>query len=374
MSVRKRVGRTGMAWVVDYRDGAGIRRNRQFATKTEASAFAAKTKIEVISGTHVPDSATVTVNEAADLWIARARQRNINWRTLAGYEEIVRLHITPFIGNVKLSRLSVPALNAFHDQLFASRRSADTVRRVLAALSSILNAAQRRGLVGFNNTTLIDRPKRNREARKSAMPTREELRAILAAAETLPERVLIMLALFAGLRASEIRGLTWANVDLKDGMLHVRQRADLLGGIDKPKSKAGMRSIPLSGMLLNTLKSWRLNCPISQLDLVLPTADGTVWNHMHLLRELFWPVLIRAGLGIERKRERAAKYGLHALRHAAAALWIAQGFNAKRIQTLMGHASIAMTYDVYGYLLEPDQEGERDAFDNLATGLVSERK
>lgn len=53
-----------------------------------------------------------------------------------------------------------------------------------------------------------------------------------------------------------------------------------------------------------------------------------------------------------------AKYSLHALRHAAAALWIDRGAKAKRIQVLMGHASIQQTFDVYGYLLEADDSDQ----------------
>jgi integrase len=78
---------------------------------------------------------------------------------------------------------------------------------------------------------------------------------------------------------------------------------------------------------------------------------------------IFWPLQVKAGVIRLREgqgREVAeAKYILHALRHAAAALFIQQGFSAKKVQTIMGHASIQMTYDVYGYLLDrAEDDGE----------------
>jgi integrase len=59
----------------------------------------------------------------------------------------------------------------------------------------------------------------------------------------------------------------------------------------------------------------------------------------------------------------AAKYGMHALRHACASLWIENGMNAKRIQKLMGHSTIQMTFDVYGHLfidVDADQRAAED--------------
>ena len=112
-----------------------------------------------------------------------------------------------------------------------------------------------------------------------------------------------------------------------------------------------MRDIPLPPIVVSALKAWRLACPNGPLGLVFPNGVGRVQGHANLLHRVFWPLQVQAGVV---KANGRAKYSLHALRHAAGAMWIEQGFNAKRLQTLMGHSSIVMTMDVYGYLLEDD--------------------
>ena len=127
---------------------------------------------------------------------------------------------------LRLSRLSAPAVKAFRDQLLDAGRSRDMVRRVLASLAALVGEAQARGLVAVNNVRTVARVKRGKRTDTSLeMPTRDELRAIIAAT---PERhrPLILTGLLVGLRASELRGLLWDDVDLKRGEIHVRRRVD----------------------------------------------------------------------------------------------------------------------------------------------------
>ena len=108
-----------------------------------------------------------------------------------------------------------------------------------------------------------------------------------------------------GLRASELRGLHWADVDLKKAELHVRQRADRYGVIGAPKSKAGQRTIPLGPQVVNTLREWKLACRSGEL--VFPTRNGRVEHHPDLARKI-QPVLKAAGLiGRQAEVHRAAR-------------------------------------------------------------------
>jgi hypothetical protein len=77
------------------------------------------------------------------------------------------------------------------------------------------------------------------------------------------------------MRASELRGLNWSNVDLDAGVIHVRQRADAWRRSGPPKSKAGKRDIPLAPIVINTLRDWKSGCPKGDLDLVFPIRLAT---------------------------------------------------------------------------------------------------
>jgi integrase len=379
-SIRKRSLPSGKAaWQVDYRDNQGKRRHRQFLTKREADSFLVQARAEVAAGLHTPDSASITVVEAAGLWLDRCQRDGLEPTTIRQYRAHVNLHIAPRIGKIKLARLSVPAINAFIDQLIKDGRSKEMARRVLRSLSSIVSEAQRRGLVAANNVRDASPIKQSKRiGGRPQMPTKDELKRIIDAT---PERwrAFIMTAIFTGLRASELRGLKWEDIDLKNGILHVRRRVDRFNRFGPPKSKAGIRDIPLSPNLLNTLKAWRLACPKGDLDLVFPTGAGHVESHGNLLSRVLWPVQIAGGVVIFRESKNGvgetiktpdAKFSLHALRHAAAALWIEQGFTPKKIQMLMGHASIQQTFDTYGYLFE-DREDDRSAMAAIEARLLN---
>ena len=373
-TIRKRTLPSGKAvWLASYTDGGGARRFRQFPTKKEADAFLVQARNQVASGVHTPDSVSPTVVEAGEMWLKRCERDKLEATTLRQYRTHLTLHIAPRIGGMKLSRITAPAVNAFVDQLLADGRSREMCKRVLVSLSAIVTEAQRRGLVTVNNVRSASPVKRStREDVRPEMPTREELKAIIDAT---PDRwrPLILTLVFTGLRGSELRGLLWEDVDLKRGVLSVRRRADRFNNFGPPKSKAGTRDIPLSPTLLHTLKAWKLACPIGKLGLVFPTGAGGVETHGNILSRVFWPIQVSAGVtvpGSDGKPD--AKFSMHALRHAVAALWIAQGLSPKRVQTLMGHASIQQTFDQYGYLFEA-REDEAAMLAGVENGLVEIR-
>ena len=128
---------------------------------------------------------------------------------------------------------------------------------------------------------------------------------------------------------------------------------------------------------MQALREWKLACPKGEQNLVFPNGAGNVESHMNILARMFYPLLIAANVTtLSDKKDQEgkpiveAKYSLHALRHAAAALWIEQGLSPKRIQTLMGHASIQQTFDQYGYLFEA-RDDDRQAAQAIEARLLN---
>jgi hypothetical protein len=154
MAIRQRTwewkGRQKSAWVVDYFDAKGKRRLKTFKTKRAATDFAATTHIDVKHGTHVADSDSITVSEAGKLWLATCRENELVRASREHNEGLLRLHIEPFLGKAKLSKLTVPAVRTFESSLLANGRSPKMVRRVIGGLGALVADAQERGLTMRN--------------------------------------------------------------------------------------------------------------------------------------------------------------------------------------------------------------------------------
>jgi integrase len=376
MSVRKREwvnprGEAREAWIVDYVDSSGQRRNKNFKRKRDADAYADRVAAEIRAGTHTPDSISPTVAEAGRLWLQTSENAGLERATLNSYREHLNLHIAPLIGSIRLSQLTVPMVRAFEDKLRIDRSPA-MVRKAVGSLSMILSDAHERGLVAQNVVRgLRSRRSRGKEQRADRrqkgklkvgvdIPTPAEIRALIPHLER-RWRPLFLTAIFTGLRASELRGLRWSDVDLKRGEVHVRQRADRFGRIGALKSESAERAVPLPPMLLNVLREWKLACPKGSLDLVFPNGNGNPEGPTNVLQRGLHPAMIAAGLTTTNGE---AKYtGLHALRHFFASWCINRRVDGglelplKVVQARMGHSTIAMTADVYGHLFPRGDDG-----------------
>jgi integrase len=359
MSVRKRTwttkkGERKESWVVDYVDGEGDRVLKTFTKKKEADGFWANVRGEIERGEHVAASKSETVAEAAERWIKRVEAHGRERTTVRQYKTHLRLHILPRIGNVKLAHLNERRVEAFRDDLLASM-SRPMARKVMTSLKSILKVA-RRSHVAAN--VKLERDKRARRLEVGIdIPSPAEIKRLLAAAAEAPLRMnaLLNLAVFTGLRASELRGLRWRDISLKrgHGAARVVQRADRFGEIGPPKSATSVRTVDIDDALVNLLGQWKLACPPNEGDIAFPNSAGAIDDHGRLFRSVE-RVMLEARLT---DKDGSAKYGLHSLRHFFCSWCLGRRTDGGRelplntVKQLMGHSSISLTGDVYGHLL-----------------------
>jgi integrase len=368
VSVRKRKWTTSKgeekeAWIVAYSQD-GRRHIETFKRKKDADAKAQQVGVDIRAGTHTPASRSITVRQAADDWIKTAEVEGREALTIAQYRQHAN-HIAQRIGPVRLANLTATQVNAFRDDLLATMSKA-LARKVMTSLKSLLKDAWRRGKVAQNvalSAKRIDPDGRGKEKLKIGVdiPSTDEIRALIAA---LPDRwrPLFLTAIFAGLRASELRGLRWQDVDFQKKELHVRQRIDRRNGIGPPKSDAGRRTVPLGPMVLNTLRAWRPRCPPGALGLVFPSGKGGICGYHPTIH-----ALLAAGheAGLLDANGEPKYTGLHALRHFYASWCInsiesgGQGLPAKAVQERLGHSSIVMTMDTYGHLFPRSADAEK---------------
>jgi integrase len=354
MSVRKRKwttrsGEQKEAWLVDW----FVDKERQYQTferKKDADAFYDNVRVDKRKGIHVAPSKSPTVAEAAEAWIKEVEAHNRERTTIKQYRQHIDLHIVPRIGKLKLAQLNTHKVKAFRDDLL-EKMSMPMARKVLTSLKSLLKA---NGHVHLALGVSIGRDKRGQRKLEVGrdIPTPAEVKRLIKAAQDTGLRALLLTAALTGLRASELRGLRWSDVDVKAAEAHVRQRADRYREIGNPKSASSRRSIPLPPNALAALKEWKLACPKGRADLVFPGDDGHVEHHTTVLRSLH-PIMVAAGVV---DKDGAPKYGLHSFRHFFASWCInpkgrgGRELPAKEVQTLLGHSSIVMTLDRYGHL------------------------
>jgi integrase len=254
-------------------------------------------------------------------------------------------------------------------------------------LGTILSDALESGCVAQNVVASLAKRK-NRERNKAAqkrklevgvdIPTPEEIRTLIKSlADDNAWRPLILTAIFTGLRASELRGLRWSDVDFKQHEIRVRQRADKYLEIGKPKSQAGNRTVPLYPNVASALKAWKIKRPPSALGLVFPDSEGGVEKYKNIRGGLD-QALIAAGVCVFKKDAdgkllvdsagnplcRPKYTGLHMLRHFYASWCLNRRANGglelplKDLQARMGHATLAMTADTYGHLFSRADDAE----------------
>ena len=362
-SVRKRKwksnGTEKSAFVVDWLDASGKRRSKQFKRKGDADTFRDTISHKTRQGIQTASDRSATVADSGLSWLSKCKRDGLEPTTIAAYDQHVRLHINPICGGLKIGSITRVDAELIADKLI-EKLSPAMAKKVLRSLQAIGEEAERLGHIGTNVFAKVQTKRGSHRAEKVVIPLKGELMAMLrhspmmANPMTMP---LIMILLFTGIRASEVRGLMWQSVDLRKGILTVERRAGVSQSIGNPKSRSGYRTIPLPARAVSALRTWKLACPKNPLNLVFPSKTAAIISHDQLNGRVFHDLQIHAGIfdtkvAADGKEKRVKRYSLHTLRHAAASLWIEKKISPKTIQTWMGHHSIQFTFDTYGHLFD----------------------
>lgn len=379
-TVRKRQwkSRAGDAcsWVVSWTDPTdGKRKTKSFAEgeKRQADTFRKKVQQDPTYACKAKDVSVADVCERyLRIYEQRYRDKEITRCTLNQAWVAVDNHIIPFIGKVIATNLTPLMVSDWITALRSAKdnpRSALVLRKTVETLRAALTEAQRLELIKRN--VLKDVPPRlpKKPDGKITIPSKAQVQSLLTAADTGKKPILpvvIALAAFTGMRAGEIFGLVWRNINLEKRTIDVQQIVDRYGDIQKrTKTKAGFRTIPISQMLVARLRNWRVLTGRSEDDLVFFTKQslrmrrGLVPYTSQTFRGTWIGLLKSAGL-----YDKNDPLHFHSLRHVAASLLIEQKLPPKQIQTIMGHASIQMTFDRYGHLFDDEGVAHR-ASDNI---------
>ena len=350
-SILKRAdGRWVAVLPLGYSNGRRQRKSYYGRTRPEVASKLAAAVRDLQQGKR-PAPETEKLGDFLQRWLADVARHSVRGATHLRYEQMLRLHVLPEVGHLKLSRLTADDLDGLYSRLRDKGMSPQTVRLAHSVIRLALAYAQRRGAVAVNVAAVATVPPAQRREYSTLTP--EEAGRLLKAAMSDRLYGLYSLALTCGLRQAELLGLRWADIDLARSALHVRQQVYRLKGewvFTAPKTAAGRRTVSLSGACVEALRERkiaqnkeRLRAQDWQdLDLVFSTTTGTPTEKGNLLRRSFAPLLERAGLPHMR---------FHDLRHACASLLLAGGIHPKVVQERLGHASISTTMDTYSHTL-----------------------
>jgi integrase len=353
---------------VDLTDSRGGRQRKHFANKKAADAFRISVEGRLQAGTHRTDADKLTMTQVCKDFLRycsgrHERDERMTRKMLAVYRGHINnhmLHPEYGVGALKFSQLTARTIRDFRDRLRGAKVSVSTTRKVLATLHSILEFAISQDWTATNAArgVKVIGP-RGEGSKKVTPPSKDGLRAIIDAADY-AMRLMILFAVSTGARAGEQWAAQWKDVDLDKCEFHISRRVDAYGDAGAPKTKAGVRTVPLSAQLASRLKEWRVRSQYSKSsDLIFPNKRGGYIGHDNVVKRQFAPLF---------EVTKAARFNWHGLRHFAVSTWIEAGLAPKTVQTFAGHASLQVTMDRYGHLFPSDDH--KRAMDQIAKGLL----
>jgi integrase len=341
----------GKRYRVRYRDADRRSRERAgFARKIEAEEYLASVTVQQLRGEFVdPNAGRAELRELGLDWLAsKASLKPSSYRPL---EIAWRLHVEPYWGRRRLGEVRHSDVQRWLSQLArnpdGSARSATTVTRAFGVLAGILDVAVLDRRIPANPARGVALPRKSRKPRNYLDDRQVELLARSAGERATLVRVLA----YTGLRWGEVSGLRVRNYDSARRRLAVEENAVTVGGqivVGTPKSHQA-RWVPVPSFLCTEIDS--LSAGRGRDELLF--GKGNAYLRRPDQRGGWFVGAVRRSQAIDETFPRVTP---HDLRHTAASLAIAAGANVKAVQRMLGHASAAMTLDVYADLFDEDLE------------------
>ncbi|MDH3248690.1 MAG: site-specific integrase [Acidimicrobiia bacterium] len=350
--IEDRQGRTGRRWRARYRGPDGRIRSRSFDRKVDADRWLVARLGSIDRGEWIaPEAGNIPLSDAAANWLAGL---DIKPKTRAGYESLLRSRVLPVFGDLPVNRITPAMVRNWIADMQAEGLSASRIKQAKQVLSAPLELAVVDGIIARSPTTGVKVPTvRRREQRFLAA---EQVAHLAAAAEEAQDGagLVVMTLAWVGMRWGELVALRRSRVHLLRRRIEIAEAATELGsGLSwgTPKTHEG-RLVTMPAFLADQLAP-RLG-QIPDDGLVFTTAQGGPLRSSPFRRQIWKPAVEAARLEPLR---------IHDLRGTAASLMISSGANIKAVQRQLGHASAAMTLDLYGHLYEDDLDTLADALD-----------
>jgi integrase len=395
------------AWVVRYVDPAGVKKQKTFKLKKTADEFADGIKSNIRQGVAVTAFERRTVSQLCDEFLRHTEARLRSGQITLWHQRNVKMEITcsvlPHLGGHKVNELTPLIIEQWFQALCREKSVGSwllpaekrrplmprTARARVASFKGVLDWAVRRGYISKNPCGDALKEIGGIPPARIRTFTPEQVALILRALEARGKhqqdrawkigRCAVHLAAFCGLRYGEIFGLTLPRVHIRERVLEIRHSLDRNDNLKGPKTKAGIRDVPLPQHVADLLADWiehdyRPNdrqllfrglqrAPRCQ-DAVERTQRAKI--HAPTFNRRYWRSLL-ARVGLLDPKD---TFHFHALRHFAASWMIDNGLPITDVAQLLGHAKFDMTLHTYAHPLVGGRRRSL-AFDRMASRLLA---
>ena len=352
-------------------DGKRKYKSKRFKRKKDAKEWAAKQEINKNMGI-VIDTGDYKIKEYLNEWIEDHKE-NLSPTTYDGYKMIIRVHLNPALGQLKLENLRPIHIKSYFRHKKKNGRadgkkgglSQKTLLQHYRVLSKALKEAVKMELLKRNPAKAVSSPKPKKKVIQAM--NEKQINKLLKVAKNENEWIynFIYLAVKTGMRRGELLGLRWEDVNLNEKQLNIRNTLVITkkGMIFKePKTSSSIRPIEITEDLISVLKSIQKNQNKRKIylglnyctnnNLVFCKDNGEKFNPDTATRR-FKRIAKKAGLD---------QFHLHTLRHTHATLLLKAGVHPKIVQERLGHSSITQTLDTYSHVIPSMQ---REAIEKL---------
>ena len=317
------------------------------------------------------DSKGLSLKKYLLQWLKDYAKPNVSPTTYDGYEMIVKMHLIPSLGYIKLSDLKPIHIQSYQNEKLKKGSvyenkplSTTTVLQHHRILSKALKQAVQWQLIKYNPCTAIPAPRKADTEIKTM--TSNELKYIIDNAKEKMKDI-ITLAAYTGMRRSEITGLKWEDIDFINKSIYIKRslvRTKNGHIFKKTKNKSSKRRIAITDSLINMLKRIKKEQTENKLFLGPEYKDQNLVFCFSYGRHIR-PVYITHRFKELVRKLNLGQYSFHDLRHTHATLLLKEGHHPKKVQERLGHASISTTLDIYSHVTEDMQRETAELFDRI---------
>lgn len=344
-------------YVGRYTDKYGKRKQKLFRKLQECRQWLADSQYrDEHSNLNFPEE--MTVKAWFDYWISM-KKRTVRPNTVRNYTERYEHNIDPVIGKLLLSEVRPIQCQAVMNKMADGGYRTSTIYQARITLYNMLDYAYQNDVIMKNPCNGMVKSDIGKPSQKKEALTLERQKKFVKGIEGNTYEYQYKFLLQTGLRTRELVGLKWSDIDFDNRTVSICRSMEFRHStgewrIGEPKSKSGYRTIPLTDEAIEILKKQKQKnsnfkiIPLEWREFVFLCKKGTPVKNSTYDTMLF---KLCEKIGIP-------KFSMHVLRHTFATRCIEAGMKPKTLQTILGHANIGITMNLYVHTTEDEKQKE----------------